>query len=77
MHTSEVFERDIDLAVQAARRAFDQGPWPRMATAERARVLWKLADLITANVDEMARLESVNTGKTLFDSGKVVWVDLS
>ena len=34
-------------------------------------MLWKLADLITANVDEMARLESVNTGKTLFDSGKV------
>ena len=64
-------ERDIDLAVQAARRAFDQGPWPRMAAAERARVLWKLADLITANLDEMARLESVNTGKTLFDSGKV------
>jgi acyl-CoA reductase-like NAD-dependent aldehyde dehydrogenase len=64
-------ERDIDLAVQAARRAFDQGPWPRMAAAERARMLWKLADLITANLDEMARLESVNTGKTLFDSGKV------
>jgi acyl-CoA reductase-like NAD-dependent aldehyde dehydrogenase len=64
-------ERDIDLAVQAARRAFDQGPWPRMAAAERARMLWKLADLITGNLDEMARLESVNTGKTLFDSGKV------
>jgi aldehyde dehydrogenase (NAD+) len=64
-------ERDIDVAVQAARRAFDQGPWPRMPAAERARVLWKLADLITANLDEMARLESVNTGKTLFDSGKV------
>jgi acyl-CoA reductase-like NAD-dependent aldehyde dehydrogenase len=64
-------ERDIDQAVQAARRAFDSGPWPRMAAAERARLLWKLADLITANLDEMARLESVNTGKTLFDSGKV------
>ena len=64
-------ERDIDLAVQAARRAFDQGPWPRMAAAERARMLWKLADLITGNLDEMARLESINTGKTLFDSGKV------
>jgi acyl-CoA reductase-like NAD-dependent aldehyde dehydrogenase len=64
-------ERDVDLAVQAARRAFDQGPWPRMAAAERARILWKLADLITANLEEMARLESVNTGKTLFDSGKV------
>ena len=64
-------ERDIDLAVQAARLAFDQGPWPRMAAAERARILWKLGDLISANLDEMARLESVNTGKTLFDSGKV------
>jgi acyl-CoA reductase-like NAD-dependent aldehyde dehydrogenase len=64
-------ERDIDQAVQAARRAFDTGPWPKMAAAERARVLWKLADLIAANLDEMARLESINTGKTLFDSGKV------
>ena len=64
-------ERDIDLAVQAARRAFDHGPWPRMPAAERGRLLWKLADLITANLDEMARLESINTGKTLFDSGKV------
>ena len=64
-------ERDIDLAVQAARRAFDHGPWPRMAAAERARILWKLADLIGSNLDEMARLESINTGKTLFDSGKV------
>ncbi|HEV8311045.1 MAG TPA: aldehyde dehydrogenase family protein [Methylomirabilota bacterium] len=64
-------ERDIDLAVQAARRAFDQGPWPRMTAAERGRLLWKLADLITANLDDMARLESINTGKTLFDSGKV------
>ena len=64
-------ERDVDLAVRAARTAFDQGPWPRMAAAERARVLWKLADLITTNLDEMARLESINTGKTLFDSGKV------
>ena len=64
-------ERDVDLAVQAARRAFDQGPWPRMAASERARLLWKLADLIGTHLDEMARLESVNTGKTLFDSGKV------
>ncbi len=64
-------ERDADAAVQAARRAFDQGPWPRMPAAERARMLWKLAELINGNLDEMARLESVNTGKTLFDSGRV------
>jgi acyl-CoA reductase-like NAD-dependent aldehyde dehydrogenase len=70
-HVAKCDERDVDAAVQAARRAFDQGPWPRMAAAERARLLWKLADLIGAHLDEMARLESVNTGKTLFDSGKV------
>src|SRR5437773_11737407 len=64
-------ERDVDLAVAAARRAFDGGPWPRMTAAERGRIVWKLGDLITQNLDEMARLESLNTGKTMFDSGKV------
>ena len=49
-------EQDIDLAVEAARRAFDQGPWSKMTAAERGRLLWKLADLIMANLEEMARL---------------------
>ena len=64
-------ERDVDLAVAAARKAFDSGPWPRMSAAERGRIVWKLGDLIMQNLDEMAKLESLNTGKTLFDSGKV------
>src|SRR4030095_2726290 len=64
-------ERDVDLAVAAAPKAFDSGPWPRMSAAERGRIVWKLGDLIMENLDEMARLESLNTGKTLFDSGKV------
>jgi len=64
-------ERDLDLAVAAARKAFDQGPWPRMSAADRGRIVWKLGDLIQQNLDEMARLESLNTGKTMFDSGKV------
>jgi len=64
-------ERDVDLAVAAARKAFDSGPWPRMTAAERGRLVWKLGDLIQQNLDEMARLESLNTGKTMFDSGKV------
>src|SRR6267378_2589442 len=55
-------ERDVDLAVAAARKAFDSGPWPRMSAAERGRIVWKLGDLITQNLDEMARLESLNTG---------------
>jgi len=64
-------ERDIDLAVAAARKAFDEGPWPRMSAHERGRIVWRLGDLIQSNLDEMARLESLCTGKTLFDSGKV------
>jgi acyl-CoA reductase-like NAD-dependent aldehyde dehydrogenase len=64
-------ERDVDLAVAAARKAFDSGAWPKLSAAERGRIVWKLGDLIMANLDEMARLESVCTGKTLFDSGKV------
>src|SRR3989304_3366248 len=64
-------ERDVDLAVAAARKAFDSGPWPKMSAAERGRLVWKLGDLIMANLDERARLESRCTGKALFDSGKV------
>src|SRR5437867_4797423 len=64
-------ERDIDAAVAAARKAFDEGPWPRMSPHERGRLVWKLGDLIQQNLDEMAKLESLCTGKTLFDSGKV------
>ena len=64
-------ERDVDAAVRAARKAFDEGPWPRMSPHERGRIVWKLGELIQANLDEMARLESLCTGKTMFDSGKV------
>ena len=64
-------ERDIDLAVTAARKAFDEGPWPKMSAHERGRIVWRLGDLIQQNLDEMARLESLCTGKTMFDSGKV------
>jgi acyl-CoA reductase-like NAD-dependent aldehyde dehydrogenase len=64
-------ERDIDAAVAAARKAFDQGPWPKMGAHERGRIVWRLGELIQQNLDEMARLESLCTGKTLFDSGKV------
>ncbi len=64
-------ERDIDAAVTAARKAFDEGPWPKMSPHERGRMVWKLGELIQSNLDEMARLESLCTGKTLFDSGKV------
>ncbi|MFY8057927.1 MAG: aldehyde dehydrogenase family protein, partial [Planctomycetaceae bacterium] len=47
---------DIDLAVRAARHAFDSGPWSRMDARDRGRLLTKLADLIEANFDELAAL---------------------
>ena len=56
---------EIDLAVQAARRAFEAGPWPRLRPAERARLLRKLADLVERHADELALLETLNTGKPL------------
>src|ERR1700756_507139 len=59
---------DIDLAVKAARKAFEEGPWPKMNASERGRLLNKLADLIEQNQDELAALESLDNGKPLRDS---------
>lgn len=56
---------EIDRAVQAARRAFDGGAWPRLRPAERTRMLWRLAELIEQHGDELALLETLNTGKPL------------
>ena len=56
---------DVDLAVKAARAAFDHGPWRKTNGVARARLLHKLADLIEQNADELARLESLDNGKPL------------
>ena len=56
---------DVDLAVKAARKAFEDGPWPKMNAAERGRLLNKLADLIEKNKEELAALESLDNGKPL------------
>jgi aldehyde dehydrogenase (NAD+) len=59
---------DIDAAVKAARAAFDEGPWPRMDARERGRLMHRLCDLIEAEIDELAALESLDNGKPLADS---------
>ena len=59
---------DVDLAVKAARKAFEEGPWPKMSAAERGRLLNKLADLIEKNKEELAALESLDNGKPYSDS---------
>ena len=53
---------DVDDAVAAARRAFDEGPWPRLAATERAGVLRRIAALIRENADEFIRVEVLDTG---------------
>ncbi|MGH2411395.1 MAG: aldehyde dehydrogenase family protein, partial [Chloroflexota bacterium] len=53
---------DIDAAVRSAREAFDQGPWPRMSARERGAYLRRLGDLIAARADQLAELETLDTG---------------
>src|SRR3954453_5710490 len=57
-------ERDVDDAVRAAKAAFPA--WSRKTTADRSNLLLKLADLIENNLDELARVESIDNGKTIF-----------
>jgi phenylacetaldehyde dehydrogenase len=59
---------EIDQAVAAARKAFETGPWPDLAPAERGRLLWKVADLIEQNLEELAELETLDNGKPLLFS---------
>ena len=56
---------DIDLAVKAARKAFETGAWKEMTPSERGRLMWKLGDLIDKNLEEFAELESLDNGKPL------------
>jgi len=60
--------KDVDKAVKAARKALESGPWGKMDAAERGRLLFKLADLIEKQAEELAALESLNCGKTISDS---------
>ena len=62
---------DVDRAVQAARRAFESGPWAKLSGADRGRILWKLGDLIEANVQELGRIETLDQGKTITESTRV------
>ena len=58
-------KEDIDLAVKAARAAFENGPWRKMSASQRGRLIWKIADLIDANKEELAELEMLDNGKPL------------
>ncbi|HEV2114024.1 MAG TPA: aldehyde dehydrogenase family protein [Terriglobales bacterium] len=70
---AEASAADVDAAVKAARAAFDdpKNAWRKMSASERGRLLWKLADLIERNIDELAELETLNNGKIITESRHV------
>ncbi|WAX96301.1 aldehyde dehydrogenase family protein [Aminobacter sp. NyZ550] len=59
---------EVDMAVAAARAAFDNGPWRRMRPFERGRILHRIGELMLQRRDEIARKESIDSGKPLRDS---------
>lgn len=66
-HVAEADAADIDAAVKAARTAFNRH-WRRMEARERAKLLWRIGDLIMQNADELAALETMDNGKPIFES---------
>jgi aldehyde dehydrogenase (NAD+) len=59
---------DVNRAVLAARKAFDEGPWSKMSAAARSRLIYKLADLMEEHKEELAQLESLDNGKPIRES---------
>ncbi|XVF84942.1 hypothetical protein PTKIN_Ptkin17bG0079500 [Pterospermum kingtungense] len=70
-HVAEADAEDIDRAVSAARKAFDEGPWPKMTAYERSRVLFRFADLLDQHTEELATLETWDNGKPYEQAAKV------
>jgi len=64
-------ERDAAAAVEAARKAFESGPWPEMSASDRARLLWKLGDLVDKYNEELGTLETLDNGKPIFESRQI------
>ena len=62
---------DVECAVEAARRAFDEGPWPRLNARERGKIMHRFCDLIDKEIDELAAIESLDNGKPLKDARHV------
>ncbi|HEV2385656.1 MAG TPA: aldehyde dehydrogenase family protein [Candidatus Acidoferrales bacterium] len=68
---AEAGERDADAAVRAARQAFEAGPWPEMSASERAKILWRIGDLIDQHNEDLGLLETADNGKPIFESRQV------
>ncbi len=66
--TPDATADDVNRAVAAARRAFDEGPWHDATAQDRGRVLFRLAEIVRRRADELAELESRNTGKPIVEA---------
>jgi betaine-aldehyde dehydrogenase len=73
--TTEVIARvpdsspaDVDRAVKAARAAFDEGPWRDVTAQDRGRILFKLAQIVRDRADELAEIETKNSGKPIVEA---------
>jgi acyl-CoA reductase-like NAD-dependent aldehyde dehydrogenase len=66
---AEAGVEDVNRAVAAARKAFDEGPWPKLKTAERAKLLRRFAELLVKHAPELERIESLDVGKPVKESG--------
>jgi acyl-CoA reductase-like NAD-dependent aldehyde dehydrogenase len=64
-------KEDIDLAVRAARRAFEDGDYPKMSGSDRGKLLWRIGELILKHSEELAQLETLDSGKPISDSRTV------
>src|SRR5271168_1789374 len=75
-HVPEAESEDVDRAVSAARKAFEEGPWSKMSPSERGKLIWKMGDLLEANLEEVAEIESLDNGKP-FSVARVADLPLS
>ncbi|PIA62100.1 hypothetical protein AQUCO_00200240v1 [Aquilegia coerulea] len=70
-HVAEGDKEDINRAVAAARKAFDEGPWPKMTAYERSCIMFRMADIIEKNITELATLETWDNGKLYAQAAEI------
>lgn len=70
-HVAEADQEDVNRAVKAARRAFEEGPWSKMSARERGRLLYKLTQLVADHADELALIETLDNGKPIREARNV------
>src|SRR6187431_2875183 len=64
-------DADVDAAVSAARKAFDEGPWSKLSATDRGKFLYRIGEAILANADEIAHCETIDIGKPISESRNI------